>query len=356
MSNGAWHWQGMGKPRKMQIWTREGAEGQYFHVIARINGRFRCLDEEAKEMFAKLMRQAEAFSGVEIVTWTILDNHFHLVVYVPAVLEEGELADDVFWARLGALYSGEALAEIRLQMASFQQTPGGLAGIAMERAYRLRFVGRMHHLSEFMKTLLQRFSTWFNKRVERVGRLWEARFKSVVIEGGWDPLMNVAAYVDLNAVRAGIVKDPKDYRWSGYAEAVVGSRWARRGLGKLMRDEALRLESPVPDWRVIGREYRKLLFGIGEELRLPDGGLLRKGIPGESVRNVEALGGQLPIAMRLRSRIRYFTDGVVIGSQGFVESFFEAKKEYFGPKRTSGARKLRNGDWGVLRSLRDLQT
>lgn len=33
-------------------------------------------------MFSKLMRQVEAFSGVEIVTWTVLDNHFHLVVYV----------------------------------------------------------------------------------------------------------------------------------------------------------------------------------------------------------------------------------------------------------------------------------
>jgi hypothetical protein len=37
----------------------------------------------------------------------------------------------------------------------------------------------------------------------------------------------VAAYIDLNPVRAGIVKDPADYRWSGYAEAVAGLKPAR---------------------------------------------------------------------------------------------------------------------------------
>jgi exodeoxyribonuclease V beta subunit len=40
----------------------------------------------------------------------------------------------------------------------------------------------------------------------------------------------MAAYIDLNPVRAGLVKDPKDYRWCGYAEALSGSRRAQRGL------------------------------------------------------------------------------------------------------------------------------
>ncbi|MEM1223393.1 MAG: hypothetical protein AAGH40_11570 [Verrucomicrobiota bacterium] len=33
----------------------------------------------------------------------------------------------------------------------------------------------------------------------------------------------MAAYIDLNPVRAGLVKDPKDYRYCGYAEAVAGN-------------------------------------------------------------------------------------------------------------------------------------
>ena len=307
-------------------------------------------------MFSSLMRKAERFSGVEIVTWTILDNHFHIVLHVPEKLAEGELSEEEFWERLGVLYSKAELEEIHAHIATIHRLNPGPAGVAFERAYRLGFLNRMHDLSEFMKTLLQRFSTWFNKRHDRVGRLWESRFKSVVIEGGWDPLMSVAAYVDLNAVRAGMVSDPKDYRWCGYAEAVAGSARARKGLGNLMRDEALRNGTSVPDWRVVGREYRKILFGIGEERLAADGEPARKGMTAEEVAKVQAEGGRLSMAEQLRCRVRYFTDGVVIGTKGFVESFFEAKREFFGPKRKSGARKMRGGDWGDLRSVRDLRT
>jgi hypothetical protein len=60
-----------------------------------------------------------------------------------------------------------------------------------------------------------------------LGTLWEGRFKSVLVEGTGQTLSTMAAYIDLNPVRAGIVKDPADYRWSGYAEAVeepIGDR------------------------------------------------------------------------------------------------------------------------------------
>jgi putative transposase len=40
------------------------------------------------------------------------------------------------------------------------------------------------------------------------------------------------AYIDLNPVRAELVKDPKDYRWSGYGEAVAGNQARRVGLMK----------------------------------------------------------------------------------------------------------------------------
>jgi putative transposase len=65
------------------------------------------------------------------------------------------------------------------------------------------------------------------------------------------------------------------------------------------------------------------------------------------------------LAKRLRWRLRYFSAGGVIGSKGFVDAFFEAQRERFGPKRRSGARRLR-GDAAALTqhaglfSLRDL--
>jgi hypothetical protein len=179
----------------------------------------------------------------------------------------------------------------------------------------------------------------------------------VLIEGAWEPLMSVAAYVDLNAVRAGMVDDPKDYRWCGYAEATAGKHVAKRGLGFLLHREAATGGGDQVTWRVVAGEYRKLLFGIGAERGLSgDGkGALRRGLKREEVEKVWRAGGKLSMSQLLRCRLRYFTDGVVIGSKEFVNAFFECKREYFSETRKDGARRLRGGDWGTLRCARDLQ-
>jgi len=60
----------------------------------------------------------------------------------------------------------------------------------------------------------------------------------------------------------------------------------------------------------------------------------------------------------LRCRVRYFTDGAVIGSRSFVNEAFAAARERFGPRRQDGARKLRGSGApaaGTLWSLRDLK-
>ena len=65
-------------------------------------------------------------------------------------------------------------------------------------------------------------------------------------------------------------------------------------------------------------------------------------------------GGRLSLAQLLRCRVRYFTDGLVVGSESFIEEFFAARREIFSVSRRSGARRLKGGDWGDLRSARDL--
>lgn len=57
--------------------------------------------------------------------------------------------------------------------------------------------------------------------------------------------------MDFNAVRAGLLKDPKDYRWCGYAEAVAGRESARSGLASFHRSA---------DCAEVGREYRQVLL------------------------------------------------------------------------------------------------
>jgi len=64
------------------------------------------------------------------------------------------------------------------------------------------------------------------------------------------------------------------------------------------------------------------------------------------------------IGKMLRCRVRYFSDGAVVGSREFVDGVFRACRERFGEKRQSGARKLRGSGAAaaaMLWSVRDLK-
>ncbi len=66
----------------------------------------------------------------------------------------------------------------------------------------------------------------------------------------------------------------------------------------------------------------------------------------------------LGMATMLRRRVRYFTDGAVIGSRGFVNEVFVASRHRFSAKRKDGARRMKGAGReaaGVLWSARDLR-
>ena len=146
-------------------------------------------------------------------------------------MEEGGLCDEELLRRLGGLYSEVVVAGVAAELAEARKIAIGESDGAAEArvaAIHARFTYRMHNLSEFMKGLLIRFTRWFNRTHSRTGTLWEERFKSVIVESGV-AARTMAAYIDLNPVRAGMVKDPADFRWSSYGEAVGGGK---KGNGK----------------------------------------------------------------------------------------------------------------------------
>ncbi|MFT5473802.1 MAG: putative transposase [Candidatus Promineifilaceae bacterium] len=57
----------------------------------------------------------------------------------------------------------------------------------------------------------------------------------------------------------------------------------------------------------------------------------------------------------LRCRVRYFSDGAVMGSRAYVEDVFQRHRQQFGEKRKTGARPMRGGDWGDLMTARRLR-
>jgi putative transposase len=136
-------------------------------------------------------------------------------------------------------------------------------------------------------------------------------------------------------VRAGLCEDPEDYRWCSYAAAVSGDKVSRQGLARAWGRQR---------WtNVVAREYRVLLFGRGAAHTGGEtaSGRYVKAKPGFSRQQIEEeikKGGHLPIWKVLRCRIRYFSDGAVLGSRSFVDSFFERERSRFGDKRETGAR------------------
>ena len=74
----------------------------------------------------------------------------------------------------------------------------------------------------------------------------------------------------------------------------------------------------------------------------------------EEVERVLSEGGELSEGQLMRCRARHMIDGLVIGSEGFVNQVYALTREYFGGTRRSGARKLRQVRTD-LRTMRDLQ-
>lgn len=361
----------MRQARWLAVRGKSSGKPVFYHVISRVVDRRFAFGVDEKEKFRTLMRLQEKFTGCRVVSYCLMCNHFHLLLEVPP-MAENRITEEVLLQRLSGIYSEAFVAGVAKELADARDAVyvenDGLE-TALAAIYK-RFTYRMHDLGEFMKGLLQRFTQWFNRVHSRTGRLWEDRFRSVIVEDGV-AAKTIAAYIDLNPVRAGMVKDPADYRWSSYGEAIGGGS---KGNGKTARAglvRAFRAHQGVganADLWVSGvsREYRKLLMAgavsKASESVSRDGKLvtktLRKGISKEEAELERKRDGEIPFGKMLRCRVRYFTDGAVIGSKDFVNEAFVAARERFGPKRKDGARKLR-GDASVaanmLWSLRDLK-
>jgi putative transposase len=293
-------------------------------------------DDTAREVLRKQLWQVVEFCGLQIITYSILSDHFHVLVRVPkrTIIPDVELL-----RRYRVLhphptrYQANRIDVIEKELAS--NSPDG-------EAWRKKQLALMGDLSPFMKLLKQRFSIWFNRSHDRFGTLWAERFKSVLVEGATRLLQIMAVYIDLNSVRKFLVPDPKDYRFCGYAEAVSGNEEARRGLS---------LVCVEPDWDGTQAAYRQLLFGAGTSPRKRRGSISR-----EDFKRVMAEGGKLPLAEVLRCRVRYFTDGSVLGSKAFVATQLAACRSRIGRRKQDGPHPLPAiTDWGDLATLHGLR-
>jgi putative transposase len=142
----------------MARWPRVAVAGMPMHLTQRGNDRidtFRC-DEDFAQYY-RYLREANANAGCAIHAYAFMTNHIHLLLT--------------------------------------PETRGSA--------------------SELMRRLGCRYVRYFNRRYHRTGTLWEGRFRSVLVESS-SYFLSCSRYIDLNPVRAGIVKAAADYAWSSF--------------------------------------------------------------------------------------------------------------------------------------------
>lgn len=267
-----------------------------YHCISRIVGNEWLLGRREKEVLRRQIWVLAEYCGVVILTYTLMSNHYHIVVRIPARRE----VSDVELLRLYRLLHRKLGPHQERRLAAVEQAMRTNGELAVRwREMQLR---QMFDVSHFQKLLKMRFSIWYNKAHGRFGTLWSDRFKSTIAQHG-TAARTMSAYVDLNCVRAKIVSDPKDYRYCGYAEAVAGNEQARAGLCELYGT----------GWEETSRRYRCLLFGT-----LSDPREQKAPLSAAQFTRMVATGGKLPLHEVLRCRIRYFANGLVLGSEEFV--------------------------------------
>ncbi len=176
------------------------------------------------------------------------------------------------------------------------------------------------------RTALQGFTFYYNKKYRRQGFFWGGRFKSLIVEDG-PTLVNLLAYVDLNPIRAGIVKRPEEYKWCSLGYHVQTNN----------KDDLLCVDFGMQEWnefeyREIVRKYREFVYetGAADRDQMSDVrgqlGKAQRGIDLRIVKKERRRKYKISRVDRFRYRCRYFNDAGVIGSKAFVGEVFDQVK------------------------------
>jgi putative transposase len=276
-------------------------------------------------IFVRLMRRLADFMGIQILTYALMSNHYHILCEVP---EPYTLTDDQLLDRIEAFYGSKRrkVVAAQLKVAIDNQNNSSASEI------RTKFLRRMFDISIFNQELKSSFAQGYNKRHVRFGALWAERFASSIVQPGIH-LQRVGAYIDLNPLRAGICQDPKDYRFCGYAEAIVAAHpTARPGIRQILSID------PIIDWKETHVQYRQLLLDSARrKAELTNGSCTDS----EFLRRVQENGNEtLSESAVLMCQIRYFTHGMVIGSKEFVETHLAQSKDRLGYKCIHAAHRI----------------
>lgn len=184
------------------------------HLVQRGNNKQVCFTSDSDlAAYANWLKDAAKKYGVAIHAWVFMTNHVHLLVTPDA--------DDAV-------------------------------------SKTMQYIGRY-------------YVRYFNYQYDRTGTLFEGRYKSSLIQSN-HYLLACYKYIELNPVRAGLVKDPADYAWSSYRANTMG--------------QAVKMWTPHENYLALGsnQERRQMAYqhffteDMGRELITDIRGALNTGL------------------------------------------------------------------------------
>ncbi|WP_462325921.1 transposase [Desulfoplanes sp.] len=262
-----------------------------YHVISRTALDGLPIGDGERDYLLNLIRYLSRFYFAEVLGFCLMSNHFHLVVRMHT---KDHLSDEAMKERLEAWFPEGRIISPK-NIADFRE--------------------RWSSLSQFVKDIKQGFTRFYNKRHNRKGYFWGDRFKSLIVQNGYS-LVNLLAYVDLNPVRAGIVKRPEQYRWCSLGYFVQTNN----------REDMLSMDSGMKEWGEheparIMRKYRQFVYETGAVDTGKGKPMDAKIVKKERKKNFELKRFEL-----FCYRTRYFSDAGILGSKEFVREVFDQVK------------------------------
>ena len=266
----------------------------YYHIILKTTGPLYLFEADSdKADFLDLLERTSRFSGVDVLSFALLDNHFHLFLKVP--VRESVPAPE-FRLRVEALY-GSARAERLFRHWAFLESRGRATDAQRERD---RLLARMYDLGEFMKTLKECFQRRYRDAHGWEGSFWRGRYKSILVEESYRAFKALSLYIAMNPVRAGIVKRGTDSRWTSYGLSKKTGTFGWKCHQNLLREIA----------RLAGANA-----GTDSLARLYDA-YIRKAetVSREAVRRKLEEGASLSLYDLLVCRVHAFSNGRALGT------------------------------------------
>jgi len=285
----------------------------FYFVTNRITGGQMLLGDAEKTKFCQLLFEGENRQAYRVWDFVVMQNHWHGLIEV-------DQAD--------VMPRAEVLR--RWQATQRRQDPGDPGDEVLEK-FRLH----IHDISFAIGNVEQRFSEWYNTSHERWGCLVGGRFHAVIVHE--EMIALIMAYLTLNPVRAGIVTEPADYSWCGYARRVAAGalRCEDASLAPLMQKllklpEAVMEKISNGEINILWEQFRE--FFLEKPIDKSDKSA------GTVAEYIEAMGGELELSWNARMNIsaRFVTQGIVIGPAEFVQQILEISAPALRYKRPHG--------------------